>query len=340
MSDGVDTKQRQRDVWQTDLAVLDDSIRRQIKTACYMRKYTTLRVGGPADLFYSASDRAALSAIVAVAQRCSIPHIIVGDGSNICVSDDGFRGLVIQNRCRMADVGESTLVDAGCNFMQLSISTMQASLSGMEWAVGIPGTVGGALVSNAGAYGGNISDIVESINVIERGEFKTVGPDWMEFSYRDSRLRRDSSRPAALIGVTLKFKPGDRAHIRRTARDIQRQRFMKQPWEPSAGSFFKNIHDPALADSLVDLPDLLKKRGIVTSAYLIDVCGCKGLRIGDAAISPRHANFVVNFGNATANEVRRLVDTVRGRVYEQFGITLEEEVLYIGDWKADYRVSA
>jgi len=216
--------------------------------------------------------------------------------------------------------------------MQLSITAMQSGLSGLEWAVGIPGTVGGALVSNAGAYGGNIVDIVETIEVVENGERKSVSPDWMEFSYRDSRLRRDSSRPATLLGTVLRLTPERKHTVRLRTKDIQRQRMLKQPWEPSAGSFFKNIHNRELALSMPDLPDVMRERGVVTSAFLIDQSGCKGLRVGHAGVSLKHANFVVNFGHATAADVRAVVQTVRARVYEKFGIELEEEVLYVGEW--------
>ncbi len=297
-----------------------------------MSRYTTLRVGGPADYLYKAVDREELAELVTFAQLRNLPYLLIGEGSNICVSDLGIRGLTIVNRSSQAKICTNTEVDAGFNFMRLSVQTMQMGLMGLEWAVGIPGTIGGALVSNAGAYGGNIADIVENIEIVESGIRKTVEPAWMEFSYRDSRLRRDQTRPAVLLGATLRMDQSGKPLVRLKARDIQRQRIMKQPWEPSAGSFFKNIHNKELAQSIPDLPDLMKERGVVTSAFLIDKCGCKGLRIGDAAISVRHANFVLNHANARAADIRMLVNTVRQRVMAEFGIELEEEVLYLGDW--------
>ncbi len=318
--------------WQAALSPLPPTILSALRTEEPLKMHTTLRVGGPAQLFYHAQSRDLLAQLAIAVQQGGVPVMVLGDGSNVCFSDRGVRGLVIRNGCTNATVAPRADVDAGHSLMRLFQKSLNAELTGLEWAVGIPGTVGGALVSNAGAYGGNICDLVSSIDVIERGERKTVSPDWMEFSYRDSRLRRDDTRPAILLGAELELSSGNRREIRLKARDIQYQRICKQPWEPSAGSFFKNIHDHALADSMPGLPPLFKQRGVVTSAFLIDKCGLKGFRIGDAAVSARHANFIVNMGAATAADVRALAATVRSTVNERFGISLEEEVLYSGDW--------
>ena len=318
--------------WQSALGALPPELLAQLQYEEPMSQHTTLRIGGPAQLFLRARSRQQLALTAIAVQSAGIPHQILGDGSNVCFSDRGLRGFVIRNSCSDADISELSDVDAGHGFMRLFQKCLANSLTGLEWAVGIPGTVGGALVSNAGAYGGNICDLVERIDVVENGERKTVGPEWMEFSYRDSRLRRDNSRPAIILGAELKLKHGNRREIRLKARDIQYQRICKQPWEPSAGSFFKNIHDRAFAEAMPGLPELFKNRGVVTSAFLIDKCGLKGYRLGDAAVSARHANFLVNHGRATAQEVRALAKHVVETVSRQFGITLEEEVLYSGDW--------
>ncbi len=297
-----------------------------------MRNHTYLRVGGPADLFYTARETDALAEITALAQRHDLPLFILGEGTNVCVSDRGVRGFVVQNACRHAEIGTTTYADAGHNFMSLFVRTMQAGLSGLEWAVGIPGTVGGALVSNAGAYRGNICDLVTRIEVVEGGERRWVTPDWMEFSYRDSRLRRDGGKPAALLGVTLTLAPGRKTDIRLKAKEIQMQRILKQPWEPSAGSFFKNIRDRELAARLPNLPENMRKIGVVPTAFLSEECGLKGFTLGGAGVAERHANFIVNRGNATAADVRAVAETVKQRVLAHFGLRLEEEVLYVGEW--------
>ena len=318
-----------RELWSAAAGELPPAIRAQIRRDEPMRRHTTLRVGGPADLFFEATSRDDLAEIAMFAQVRNLPLFLLGEGSNICVSDSGIRGLVVRNACRAAEIASLTRADAGHNFMRLFLKTMQAGLTGLEFAVGIPGSVGGALVSNAGAYRANICDFVREIEVAENGERKTVGPEWMGFSYRDSRMRRGDS--AVLLGVTLELTPAPKTPIRLKAKDFQRQRIAKQPWEPSAGSWFKNVYDRDLAESLPALPDAMKRAGVVPAAYLSEACGCKGLRIGDAAVSPRHANFFVNMGQATASDIQRLAATVKERVRARFGRELEAEVLSVGE---------
>jgi len=297
-----------------------------------MSQHTSLRVGGAADYFIAATTPDVLAEAAALAQRFDLPHFVLGAGSNVCVSDAGIRGMVLQNLCRNAQIAELTYVDAGHNLMELFVRTMQTGLSGLEFAVGIPGTVGGALVSNAGAYRANICDLVQEIDVVEGGERRRVSPDWMGFSYRDSRLRRQGGEPATLIGACLKLHPAPKTEIRLKAKDFQMQRILKQPWEPSAGSWFKNVYDHALAESLATLPDAMKQAGVVPAAYLSEACGCKGFRVGGAGVSLRHANFIVNCGGASAAEIRQTAEHVKARVLARFGVLLEEEVLYVGAW--------
>ncbi len=295
-------------------------------------RYTTLRVGGPGDLYFRALRADDLAEVAAAAQQTGFPYLLLGGGSNVCISDHGIRGLVLHNACRHGEIGLRTRVDAGHNFIELFLKAAREGLSGLEFAVGIPGTVGGALVSNAGAYRQNICDLVVDIDVVEEGVRKTVGPEWMGFSYRDSRLRHPDRPQATLIGVTLKLEPKPHSEILARARENQRQRIYKQPWYPSAGSFFKNVYDRALADRLPDLPTSMKAAGVVPAGYLSAACGCKGLSVGGAQISRRHANFVVNRGGATAQDIRTLTETVKARVRERFDVELQEEVLYVGDF--------
>lgn len=325
--------------WEEALPLLSDAARAAVQRDMPLSRHTSLRVGGPADYFVEARETDILAEVAALAQSYALPHFILGEGSNVCVSDAGVRGLVLRNACARADIGPLTYVDAGHNFMRLFQKTLRGSLSGLEFAVGIPGTVGGALVSNAGAYRANICDLVREIDVVEDGERKWVGPEWMEFSYRDSRLRRTGDKPAALVGVTLQLTPGNRTQIRLKAKDIQMQRILKQPWEPSAGSFFKNVYDRALAERLSNLPKPLKEAGVVPAAYLSEACGCKGLTIGRAGISPKHANFIVNLGGATAADIRCVAETVKAQVWDAFGVRLEEEVLYVGAWTPESEIN-
>ncbi len=316
--------------WAEALPLLSPATQALVRRNEPLSRYASLRVGGPADYFLNVTELDTLAEVAALAQRQHLPYFLLGGGSNLCIADGGLRGLVVRNACDRAEIGTTTRADCGHNFMHLFFRAMQAGLSGLEFAVGIPGTVGGALVSNAGAYRANICDLAQSVEVVENGERKWVDPAWMEFSYRDSRLRRDSLRPAALLAVTLRLSPAPKPEIRRRAKDLQWQRILKQPWEPSAGSWFKNVNDRALAESLPGLPVPLKAAGVVPAAFLSEACGCKGLRVGQAAISPRHANFIVNLGGATAADLRAVADLMAARVLERFGVALEAEVLCVG----------
>lgn len=305
----------------------------RLKRSEPMARHTTLRVGGPADLFYRVTDLEEFARLACHAQQLGIPTFISGHGSNILVSDRGIRGLVIYNACEQVQVGELTTAETGIPFRELFLKTAQASLTGLEFAVGIPGTLGGALVSNAGAYRQNIADLLIELDLVTEGERRQVSPDWMEFSYRDSRLRRGGGAPTALLAVKLHLKVGTRRKIFAYARDLQRQRIEKQPPEASAGSFFKNVYDSDLAQRLPGLPDNFRKAGVVPAGYLIMACGLKGYQIGGAVVAHKHANFLVNKSGATAADFYRLALHVKQTVQREYGVRLEEEVLYTGDWQ-------
>ena len=187
--------------------------RSQVERDVPLHPFATLRVGGSADYFVNATDLDTLAILAGVAQREGLPLFLLGEGSNICIGDRGVRGMVIRNSCQSLLLGETTRVATGYNFMRLFVQTMQRGLSGLEFAVGIPGTVGGALVSNAGAYRANICDLVRSLEVVEEGERKEVSPNWMEFSYRDSCLRREGGKNALVLQVTLQLTQIGRAHV-------------------------------------------------------------------------------------------------------------------------------
>jgi len=313
--------------------VLWDALGDALRCGEPMARHTTLKVGGPARWFWAASDIEILAQVLALCARRDIPYLFIGHGSNLLMSDAGYDGLVIQNRCKGCEVGEETRAESGVSFGSLFMQTARAGFSGLEWAIGIPGTVGGALVSNAGAYRGNIGPLVRSVRVFTDGRDQTVGPQWMEFSYRDSRLRRAGIGRTVILSCTLHLaEHGDPDTILAHAKEYQAQRRAKQPYAPSAGSFFKNVNDKALAESLPHLPAGMKAAGVVPAGFLSEACGLKGLRVGGAEVSPTHANFLVNAGGATASDLRTLACRVKAAVQERFGVALEEEVLYVGDW--------
>jgi UDP-N-acetylmuramate dehydrogenase len=301
-----------------------------------LKAFTTLRAGGNAELFTQALTADELAEAAIYAQGKNLHATVLGWGSNVLPSDAGVPGLTILNlaqRIRVAQSGE-IVADTGCGFQELFLKTAQSRLAGLEFAVGIPGTLGGALVSNAGAYRSCVSEFLTGIEVVVDGVRRWVKPDWMSFSYRDSVLRRPNAPQVVMLRVAMKLPPGDPKRIYDEARDYQRQRISKQPPSPSAGSFFKNVNDHELAASLQSLPEPLKKAGVVPAGYLIEAAGLKGYRIGGAMLGVRHANFVLNVRNATATELRQLAAHARKVVKAQFGVELEEEVLYLGDWSA------
>ena len=313
--------------------VLRDALGDALKCGEPMARHTTLKVGGAARWFWAASEVETLAQVLGFCTRHGIPYLFIGHGSNLLMSDAGYDGLVIQNRCKGCEVGEETYAESGVSFGSLFLQTARAGFAGLEWAIGIPGTVGGALVSNAGAYRGNIGPLVRSVRVFTEGRDEMVGPEWMEFSYRDSRLRRAGVGSTVILSCALRLtERGDPDAIVAHAKEYQAQRRAKQPYAPSAGSFFKNVNDRALAESLPHLPAGMKAAGVVPAGFLSEACGLKGLRVGGAQVSEKHANFLVNAGGATASDLRTLAGRVQADVRERFGVTLEEEVLYVGDW--------
>lgn len=303
-----------------------------------MRDFAMLRVGGRAQAMAVCNTCDELAEAAAGAQSSSTPLFVLGAGSNIVPSDAGVPGAVLLNRAKDIAIGPSmrgsaeVVAETGCSFQELFLKTAQAGLRGLEYAVGIPGTLGGALVSNAGAYRSNVSEFLTALEVVDDGQRRWVEPAWMEFSYRDSVLRRDSGRNAVVLRVKMRLERGDRWEIYQEAREYQRQRISKQPPQSSVGSFFKNVEDPALASRLPNLPMRLRDAGVVPAGYLIQEAGLAGFAVGGAMFSHRHANFIVNVRRATASDVRRLAEAARDAVASRFGVRLVEEALYIGDW--------
>ena len=305
-------------------------------TNASLRMFTTLRAGGPPDELIECRTADELEGAAREIDLNQSPMTVLGSGSNVLPSDQGVRGTVVLNRARALQVGLDGAIEAetGCEFQELFLKTAQAGLSGFEFAVGIPGTIGGALVSNAGAYRSGIDKYLTKIYVVEGGAGHWVDPSWMQFSYRDSILRRPNPPSAIVTRARFELPSGRPKRIYDEAREYQRQRISKQPPSASAGSFFKNVEDAALAESLETLPDGLKRAGIVPAGYLLELVGMKGERFGGAMFGQRHANFMLNVRGATATDIRRLAEVAKARVRDRFGVVLDEEVLYIGDWTA------
>ena len=298
-----------------------------------LRPFTTLRAGGPADFLLRADDVDVLAEGARWAWKRGLRVTPIGWGSNVLPADDGVPGLVILNRtAALRVVGDEVEADSGVGFGDLFVRTAQRGLAGLEFAVGIPGSLGGALVSNAGAYRSSVAEFLTELEVATPAGRAWVGPEWMGFAYRDSVLRRAGAPPALVLRARMRLPHGEPKRIYDEAREYQRQRISKQPAGPSAGSFFKNVVDPALAASIPGLTDGMRAAGVVPAGFLIEACGLKGHRIGGATLGVRHANFLLNVANATATDLRALAEFAQARVRERFGVALEPEVLYLGRW--------
>lgn len=210
---------------------------------------------------------------------------------------------------------------------------LSGALSGLEFAVGIPGTLGGGIASNAGAYGPSIGALVTELDVVDGGVRMTAPASWARFGYRDSRLRRPEAGGAVVLGATLALRPGNRDEIAATMRRYQRSRRERQPWRPSAGSFFKNVRSLEVAARVPGLEERFVSQGVAPAGSLVEACGLRGFRVGGAAVSEAHGNVLVNLGGACAADLRALAQEVRRRVHDRFGVMLEEEAMYVGEWE-------
>lgn len=273
-----------------------------------MRLHTTFRAGGEASVFVTPRSVQDLKKVLSLCVQYGVPYTVIGNGSNLLVSDKGYAGVVVCVR------GTGT---AGMMNSEIASRLRDAGLSGFEFAAGIPGTLGGALIMNAGAYGGEMKDIVtrvDALHVLTNGTVEEVSftAEEMRFGYRTSRLKGDPSY--CVTGASLHLTPDDPETIGARMKELAEKRREKQPLEfPSAGSTFK------------------RPEGFFAGA-LIEDAGCKGLCIGDAQISEKHAGFLINRGNATAGEIYQLMCEVQRRVLAHSGVTLEPEVLLLGDF--------
>jgi len=296
--------------------------------------YTSLKIGGPADYFIEVRDRATLAEALVRAQRQGLRVTVLSGGTNVFVADRGIGGLVILIRLHgIREDGERFIVDAGTLMGAVVARSVEKGLAGLSWAGGLPGTVGGAVVGNAGTFGHSVSEVVEAVDcLMPDGAARMFTRKECGFDYRTSTFKEEYCE-AIIVGATFVLIPGDREVLQREMREAIRFRTSHHPSPSSAGSFFKNPSMPPRAN-----PDLLHARedgevkqwfGRIPAGWLIDRAGLKGTRIGDAMLSPQHANFVVNAGHATSEEVKTLATLVKDRVYERFGVILEEEVRFL-----------
>jgi len=294
-----------------------------------LRHHTTFRIGGPADWFLAARTHDQLVTALSIANELSLPTFLLGGGSNLLVSDEGFRGLVVKNAIEDAEFdGTTARVGCGADYLTFIQQCSERALAGLAYAAGIPGSVGGAIYGNAGCYGQDIGSRTLECTVVtlDGSRVETLPAAWFQFAYRDSRLKRE---PRALLSCVLRLERGERSVIDAEIEEKLEIRRVKHPqWriEPTAGSYFKNLPPGFQAPGLPHSPGTQR----VPAGVLLDACECRGLRIGDALVFPKHANILVNAGRATATDVLTLAEVMKARVRARFGVELEEEVMFLG----------
>ena len=280
-----------------------------------MSLHTTFRIGGPADLFVTPGSIQAVADSIRICKETQTPYAVIGNGSNLLVSDTGYRGVIIQigrNLNQVSVNGEELRAQAGAMLSVIAKTALSESLTGFEFASGIPGTLGGAAVMNAGAYGGEMKDVLTEVTVLTReGEIRTVPAEKLEMGYRTSLAAKNGW---IILEAVLKFQKGDAEAIRGRMEELKMQRVTKQPLDlPSAGSTFK------------------RPEGYFAGKLIMDA-GLRGFTVGGAQISEKHCGFVVNKGGATAEDVRNLICAVQKKVQEDAGVKLEPEVKFLGEF--------
>jgi len=281
-----------------------------------MAAHTTFRVGGPVDCMVEMENTEQVSNVQKYLNTVGIPYTVLGNGSNVLVGDKGYRGVVLQVGRRMNNIrveGNMVIAGAGALLSQVARVAMEHSLTGMEFASGIPGTVGGAVVMNAGAYGGEMKQIVSTVVCVNsEGGILELENETMEFGYRQSVLRHQKF---VVTEVSFELNPGNKEEIKAIMNDLAAKRREKQPLEyPSAGSTFK------------------RPEGYF-AGELIMKAGLRGFQIGGARVSDKHCGFVINAGDATAADIVNLIHEIQNRVKEMFHVDLEPEVVFLGDFE-------
>lgn len=298
--------------------------------------YTTFKIGGPARYFFVAKTVEDIKKAVQVAKELKLPYYIIGNGSNILVSDRGFDGLAIRIMSYGLKItGQKIFVESGFALGKIVMDSVKGGLSGLEWLIGIPGTVGGAISGNAGAYGHSIGDTIESVKILnaDSGKEDVLSGKECSFSYRHSIFKE---KKYIILSAILKLKKGDKKESEKKIKEYISKRQGKHPVGPSAGSVFKNpliIENQKVFEKLVKkYPEIekFKVTGRIPAGWLVEEYGLLGKKIGGAMISKEHGNFIINAGGANAEDVIMLISLIKQKIRVNFGIQMEEEIRYVG----------
>ncbi len=304
-----------------------------VKEDVLLAPYTTFRIGGKSQYFFSADNNQELVKAVKAAKESRTPFFVLGGGSNVLISDNGFQGLVIRAENSQTEVRDSCIyAEAGVPLADVVILARDHFLTGIEWAAGIYGTVGGAVRGNAGAFGGDMSQITEQADALDTsaGEVKNFSQVECAFNYRSSIFKQNKN--LIIISAVFRLQTGEKENIEKKSSEHIQYRKENHPLDfPSAGSIFKSIDLKNFPESVVgQYPEIKNFSDTVPAGFLIEKAGLKGKRIGDAEISNQHANFIVNLGQAKAKDVLDLIKLAKQEVQKTFKVRLEEELVLIG----------
>lgn len=279
-----------------------------VKKGVRLKNYTSFHIGGKAEMFCTVNNAEDIPVLLREYRDC--PVTFLGRGSNVLVADKGVKGLVVLMRTSCVEFGNACIADAGVPISSLSANYVSRGLGGLEWACCIPGSLGGAVKMNAGAHGGSVSDVLEWVEVLRGGEVVRLSRDECRFAYRESAGIEDGD---VILRAALGFEPKPRGELAAAVGQYKAFRKQHQPAGFSAGSVFRAADKPA--------------------GYYIDGAGLKGLECGGAFVSPVHANFIINSGFATAENVAALIDEIKARVLAVYGVNLKEEIIYLGEFE-------
>lgn len=300
----------------------------------FLADHTTFKIGGKAKYFLIVRNKEELITAVLVAKKYHLPLLILGGGSNLLISENGWKGLAIKNQINKFQYSGENIIygEAGVLLSKTVKVSADNSLTGFEWAAGIPGTLGGAVVGNAGAFGSSMESVVKSVEAfdIKKGEIVNFNQKECLFSYRSSIFKKNKN--LVILSCELQLKKGDNDEIKEKIQSHLAYRHARHPKEPSAGSIFKNV---ALAELEKDFfsrfPEVksIVKEGKIPVAYLIDQAGLKGKTVGGAKVSEIHPNFIINIGKAKSKDIKELIKLIKKAIKEKFSVQIKEEIIFL-----------
>lgn len=296
-----------------------------------LKEYTTFKIGGRAKYFISLSSNEKIEEAIKEIKKLNLPFFVLGGGSNVLISDKGYRGVVLKIDSKKIEIKKNKIkIDSGVLLVDLVKKAAEKSLTGLEWAFKIPGTVGGAIYGNAAAFGFSIKDNLENVTAFDFKKIKTIDIPLSKCGFQNKESIFKKNKNLIILSATFKLKKGNKKKIERKMKEYEEFRKKGHPLNmPSAGCTFKNyegkIKDKKIIEKFKEIKEFNKK-GMIPVSYLIDKSNLKGKKIGGAQVSEKHANFIVNFKKAKQNDVLNLVKLIKKEVYKKFKIKIEEEI--------------